>query len=92
MSVDGEDAPQADLSITPNPASDYVRVNWNASIEPSHISLVDMQGRVVWMSAGLQLNADASMNIPLDRIAAGTYTVCVATARGMQVARVVVQR
>ena len=92
MSVDGEDAPQADLSITPNPASDYVRVNWNASVEPSHISLVDMQGRVVWMSAGLQLSAGASMNIPLDRIAAGTYTVCVATARGMQVARVVVQR
>ena len=69
-----------------------MRVAWNAIGEPTTISLVDVQGRTVWMSGAQAMSADHAVMIPLDRIAAGTYTVCVATTSGMHAVRVVVQR
>ncbi len=91
-SVDDRNAAAPSISVTPNPAADRVRVAWNAIGDPTTISLVDMQGRTVWMSSAQAMSADHAVMIPLDRIAAGTYTVCVATTSGMHAVRVVVQR
>ena len=91
-SVDEDNGGAPSVSVTPNPAADQVRVAWNAIGDPTTISLVDVQGRTVWMSGAHAMSADHAVVIPLDRIAAGTYTVCVATTSGMHAVRVVVQR
>lgn len=91
-SVDDQNAGAPSVSVTPNPAADHVHVAWNAIGDPTTISLVDMQGRTVWMSSAQAMSTDHAVMIPLDRIAAGTYTVCVATTSGMHAVRVVVQR
>ncbi len=91
-SVDDQNAGAPSVSVTPNPAADHVRVAWNAIGDPTTISLVDVQGRTVWTSGAQAMSADHAVMIPLDRIAAGTYTVCVATTSGMHAVRVVVQR
>lgn len=91
-SVNGEDAAAPTVSVTPNPAADVVRVAWHGVGEPTAVSLIDVQGRTCWTAPSASVKSDGSLQIPLDHLAAGTYTVCVATTRGMHATRVVVQR
>lgn len=91
-SVDDQNAGAPSVSVTPNPAADYVRVAWNGVGEPTTVSLIDVQGRTLWTAPSASVKSDGSLQIPLDQLAAGTYTVCVATTGGMHATRVVVQR
>lgn len=91
-SVNSDNAGVPAVSVTPNPAADYMRVAWNGIGEPTSVSLIDVQGRTLWIAPSAGVTADGSLEIPLDQLAAGAYTICIATTSGMHVTRVVVQR
>ncbi len=83
--VAAEESPEVDLSVWPNPASDFVEVSSPAIIQRVH--LTDMQGRVS-RSASIQNNYG---KLSLKDVPPGLLLLSIQTAKGTVVRKLVVK-
>lgn len=88
-----ENKVQWSLSTYPNPATDYINVNWAAPQQDLKldIQLIDMAGRT-WYQ---QNNLDAALQfhrIQLDQIASGNYLVKLKTKTGTEVQQISIRK
>ncbi|MBK9399683.1 MAG: T9SS type A sorting domain-containing protein [Bacteroidetes bacterium] len=67
---------KSDLTIFPNPATDYFKVSLNASRNESYsLKLVDATGKVFFQQSGLPDEVMGELTIATDKIPAGIYFV-----------------
>jgi len=75
------------LRVGPVPTAQDVQVEFAELRGASDLTLTDMQGRQVW--AGTAPARSLSVAVPMTRLAAGVYTLCVRSAEGINRVRVV---
>ncbi|MEM7037787.1 MAG: T9SS type A sorting domain-containing protein [Bacteroidota bacterium] len=63
-----EDVLDFDLKLSPNPATDHLRLEGTAFDNIRHLNIVDMTGRTL-----LQIRQDQHQNIAIGQLPAGTY-------------------
>lgn len=60
------------IRIFPNPAQDYLQIEFDTKIYPSlQVQLIDLQGRIWWGKVEFQTKDQ----IPLNQVPAGNYVV-----------------
>ena len=75
-----------EVSVTPNPASDWIRIRSAEAIKA--ISIVDPTGRTLQTSAGPAGGAELSVS----SLPVGSYHVLVTTEKGLYLSKLVIQR
>ncbi|MBL7937852.1 MAG: T9SS type A sorting domain-containing protein [Flavobacteriales bacterium] len=79
----------APFSLSPNPASDKVRLFWGGGTTASWITVLDAQGRVVYQAGPL---TKANLELSVAHLATGLYTVTVVDSKSQRIQRLVVAR
>lgn len=73
-----ENAQQNNLTVYPNPAAEFVNINFNnASGEVSLIKIIDVSGKTVFS----QSTVASSVQIPVQQLANGFYTIAVSAGK-----------
>lgn len=63
------------LNVYPNPASDVINVEYNAVAGNYTVSLLDLQGRVIFSSDANNVAGTQTTAVPVSNIASGSYIV-----------------
>lgn len=67
------------MNVYPNPATDVVNVDFNASNKNYTVSIIDVAGKVISTTDYSNLNGAQSIQVPVAGLTAGSYIVAVAT-------------
>jgi len=67
------------MNVYPNPATDLVNVDFNASNKNYTVSIIDVTGKVISTTDYSNLNGAQSIQVPVAGLTAGSYIVAVAT-------------
>jgi len=79
------------MEVYPNPASENVKVRFNALNNDYTISLVDITGRTLISNNYTSLNGSQSIELPLTDISSGNYIVTISSANGVVNQHIVVE-
>lgn len=81
------------LSTFPNPAADYVMVNWTAPVKEPNLSIevIDMAGRIWYQQNNIDVEKRVH-RIQLDQIASGNYLVKLKTNLGTEIQKLSVRK
>jgi hypothetical protein len=69
------------ISVMPNPASDFILVNWNEAATGVEFRIIDINGKIV--SSG----KSPSNNIDIHQLLPGMYTILVTAGEQIRIAR-----
>lgn len=67
--------PVGSVGVTPNPATEFVNVSWNADQKVTSITIMDVTGRVVMTEVAA--NNGTNKQIDVKNLPAGTYTISI---------------
>lgn len=67
------------FTVSPNPATDMVNVNWNANNSVTAINVMDVTGRVVMTETNINGHM---MQINVSQLPSGTYTIAIEGSAG----------
>ncbi len=76
------DAVPADISIYPNPASDFVNLRLNNIDQVESVSITDISGRILQNYRRAEFSTQNQMKIPLGDLASAIYIIVVETQGG----------
>lgn len=85
----GIDPGSGSVSVSPNPAVDYVEVRMSVPSDDADIKLVNPLGHVVYAAEGVEISMSSPCRIGLEGLAAGTYSVSVTSSGRTETARFV---
>ena len=85
----GIDPGSGSVSVSPNPAVDYVEVRVSVPSDDADIKLVNPLGHVVYAAEGVEISMSSPCRIGLEGLAAGTYSVSVTSSGRTETARFV---
>ncbi|MDZ4756522.1 MAG: T9SS type A sorting domain-containing protein [Bacteroidota bacterium] len=77
-----------DVSVYPNPTSDYINVYSNNLTQPFHVSINDMQGNNVYSSVYKNM---PNIAIPTAHFSKGIYIVKTTTEKGVSIHKIILQ-
>ena len=83
--------PQLQFNLSPNPASDYIHLNFNnlqSNLAPSNIRLINMNGQTV---KSLSTNNLENFRIPLNDMSSGLYLMQVQTEKGFWTEKIIIR-
>jgi hypothetical protein len=74
----------SDLTVFPNPATGSAKVNMTLpNSTPVQVTLIDMTGKTVYNNNAGTMQGSVSLNLPLESISSGIYTVQIRTNAGI---------
>ena len=90
--VDENPLPENTVRIYPNPANDYIQVDWNFDT-PTDAGLIiaDISGKILKVDTLDKVTVDRKL-YPLNNYSAGTYVVRIATKDGTRTERIIIQK
>lgn len=80
----------SNLLVSPNPATDQLTVSWTASGNETQLTLVDVNGRIMW-SADAAQSASGQVVIPVTEFRAGIYFLNIQEGAARQTTKVIIR-
>ena len=78
------------VSVSPNPASDFVNINWLGDYKGSYdLQLFDVQGRLVQSVTGQKSEEEFKITLNIETLSSGIYNCVIQTNQGKLVEKIV---
>jgi hypothetical protein len=79
------------MNVYPNPASDVVNVEFTGNNGNYSVSLLDLQGRVIYSTVSNNVVGNQTITVPVSEVAGGSYIVKVSGNGVSKVQNVVIK-
>ena len=79
------------MNVYPNPASDVVNVEFTGNNGNYSVSLLDLQGRVIYTTVSNNVVGNQTITVPVSAVASGSYIVKVSGNGVSKVQNVVIK-
>ena len=79
------------MSVYPNPASEEVNVEFTGNNGNYSVSLLDLQGRVIYTTVSNNVVGNQTITVPVSEVASGSYIVKVSGNGVSKVQNVVIK-
>ena len=86
------DATGISCTVSPNPASDFINLAFNATVSAVSVSLVNGNGKMVFTKNSSIIAAGETINIPVQNLPKGLYFVKIKTQDNLATEKIVISR